>query len=322
MTTGTLPDGSVAANRPVALAICDRHAAVAVPGQPAVAVPRAEIAATVTDLESLRPRWVWWSNDAAASLLTAGIRVTRCWDLSAVHRLMAGGWAGDAGAVWAHAHGLDLDRVPTVRPADLFTPSVTPDEADQPIRADGHLRPEWAAGEWADSAGRVMRWAELALDVMSRQEAALSTLDEQFHPGVPRDPGRVRATALSESAAEMICAELEHDGLPFDRSTGERIVAGFVGPRPLDADDERRRIHALDDTVLRHLPAGADFDLRRPDHVRSLLRRVGIEVPDTRAWRLEGASEPRSAIRGSTTTWAPTIASGGAGPVPTVPPVA
>ena len=38
---------------------------------------------------------------------------------------------------------------------------------------------------------------------------------------------------------------------------------------------------------MRHAPAGTVADLRNPAHVRSLLRRVGVEVPDTRAWRLE-----------------------------------
>jgi DNA polymerase-1 len=93
---------------------------------------------------------------------------------------------------------------------------------------------------------------------------------------------------MSESAAALICAELEHDGLPFDRAVGERIVAGFVGERPLTLGDERERLDALDRTVLEHLPPGIGFDLRSPDQVKSLLRRVGIEVPDTRAWRLEG----------------------------------
>ena len=40
--------------------------------------------------------------------------------------------------------------------------------------------------------------------------------------------------------------------------------------------------------MLRHLgAAGAGVDLRNPANVKSLLRRAGIEVPDTRAWRLE-----------------------------------
>ena len=39
--------------------------------------------------------------------------------------------------------------------------------------------------------------------------------------------------------------------------------------------------------MLRHAPAGVTADLRSPVQVRSLLAAAGIEVPDTRAWRLE-----------------------------------
>jgi len=38
--------------------------------------------------------------------------------------------------------------------------------------------------------------------------------------------------------------------------------------------------------VLRHAPAGVTADLRSPVQVRSLLARIGVDVPDTRAWRL------------------------------------
>ena len=143
-------------------------------------------------------------------------------------------------------------------------------------------------GAWANTALRIAAWAELALDVQRRQERALEQIDGEPHAGAFAAPvGRV-PTALSESAAALICAELEQDGLPFDREIGERIVAGFVGARPLTVGDERERLDALDRAVLEHLPPGIDFDLRSPDQVKALLRRVGIEVPDTRAWRLEG----------------------------------
>ena len=52
----------------------------------------------------------------------------------------------------------------------------------------------------------------------------------------------------------------------------------------------------LDDMVLDHLPVGTTFDLRRPDQVKSMLRRVGVEVPDTRAWRLESMRDAHPII--------------------------
>ena len=42
-----------------------------------------------------------------------------------------------------------------------------------------------------------------------------------------------------------------------------------------------------DERVLRHIPVEQRLDLRNPANVKALLRRVGIEVSDTRAWRLE-----------------------------------
>ncbi len=45
-----------------------------------------------------------------------------------------------------------------------------------------------------------------------------------------------------------------------------------------------------------HAPPGSRFDLRSPNDVRSLLRRIGIEVPDTRAWRLEAMQDAHPLI--------------------------
>ena len=98
---------------------------------------------------------------------------------------------------------------------------------------------------------------------------------------------QLRATVLSESAAELLCAELEIDGLPVDLAIAESISAGFVGPRPRNAAEAAAELQRRDHDVLQHLAPGITFDLRSPDQVKSLLRRVGIEVPDTRAWRLE-----------------------------------
>ncbi|WP_051062939.1 DNA polymerase [Ilumatobacter nonamiensis] len=279
-------DGLIEANRPVALAIGEHAASIAVLGHGGISVPVGDLAGVVSRGEVVGPRWVWWSNDTAASLLDLDVRVARCWDLSAVHRLLVGGWTSTPDRVWAHTRGLDLDGIPTVQPVDLFHQSDDHDP-DEPIRVDGYLHPDWSGGSWASRTSRVARWAELALDVQQFQEVALDDVAAEPHPGAARTREHLRSTALSESAAELMCAELAHDGLPFDRSVGERIVAGFVGPRPRDAAEEVIRLEELDATVLGQLPPGTTFDLRRPDQVKSLLRRVGIEVPDTRAWRLE-----------------------------------
>lgn len=225
--------------------------------------------------EVLRPRWVLWSRETAVLLVRGGVRVATCWDVAAVHRILCGGWRADPGRAWASLHDLPVDGIPTDGPLDLFSADDGEDD-DEPVRRDGHLSPTWVAGGWARDPGTLARWAMLAADVAVLQQARVAQLG-----------GRAPVTAHAESTTELLCAELSVDGLPLDRATAEAILADAVGPRPRDPADEARQRAARDARVLRHAPAGAVFDLRSPGQVRSLLRTTGIEVPDTRAWRLE-----------------------------------
>jgi len=225
---------------------------------------------------SAGPRWIWWGPDTARALVAAGVRPARCWDLDAVHRLLHGGWRSGPARVWAAANELDAAGIPTIAPVDLFH-LESPDAGEGVVRADGHLDPGWVEGGWHADLECLSEWAELALQVQRAQDAALAELDRR--PAAP-------ATARAESAASLLCAELEHDGLPIEVPTAEAIIATYIGPRPTDATDEARLAAVRDELVLRHLPIG-DIDLRNPANVKSLLRRAGIEVPDTRAWRLE-----------------------------------
>jgi DNA polymerase-1 len=228
------------------------------------------------------PRWVWWTSDTAQHLVDAGIRPARCWDLDAVHRLVHGGWRAGPARTWAGVHDLAMDHLPTLAPVDLFSAATELGGADpdDPRRPDGHLDPSWVAGGWRSSEDRMITWTRLALDVHRRQQEQIDRLEG--HPAAP-------ATARSESAAAALAVELGHDGLPIDVAEAERIVASFIGPRPTDAADERRLAAERDELVLAHLPADlrSGVDLRNPASVKSLLRRAGIEVDDTRAWRLE-----------------------------------
>ena len=132
-------------------------------------------------------------------------------------------------------------------------------------------------GGWSDDPGRVARWAALALTVAGEQQAALAGLD-----GRPM----ALATARSESTAELLCAELSADGLPVDRGVAEQVLASIIGRRPRSEADALALRAARDAEVLRHVPAGVTADLRSPAQVRSLLAKMGVDVPDTRAWRL------------------------------------
>ena len=70
--------------------------------------------------DTLRPRWVMWSNATAIALVTAGVRIATAWDIAGVSRVLFGGWRADPARVWAQLHGLPLDAVPSVQPIDLF----------------------------------------------------------------------------------------------------------------------------------------------------------------------------------------------------------
>ena len=231
-----------------------------------------EVAAA--DAES-RPRWVVWSPATASACVSAGVRLATCWDIAAVHRLLFGGWRADPALVWSRLHGLAAQAGQSSTP-DLF--DMTDDSAD-PVDADGSLRQSWANGGWADSAERVRRWAALALEVASLQRAALTELAGERRPMAPR-------VAASESAAELLCAELSADGLPVNRDLAETMLTEIIGPRPRSDAEALRQRAARDAVVLREAPAGVTADLRSPAQILGLLRKIGLDIPDTRASRL------------------------------------
>jgi DNA polymerase I len=225
--------------------------------------------------EVLRPRWVVWSGPTVARLVADGVRLATCWDITAVHRLLFGGWRADPALAWARLHGLATDMLPADGPLDLF--GMDEGDGSDPVAPDGHLRPEWAGGGWSVSPERMARWAALARTAAGLQQAALERLG-----GRPM----ALATARSESTAELLCAELSADGLPMDRAVAERVLAPIIGPRPRSEAEAATLRAARDTEVLRHAPPGVTADLRSPAQVRSLLARVGVNVPDTRAGRL------------------------------------
>ena len=226
-------------------------------GRVTVAVDGDEREALVADIgaadEKVRPRWVIWSQEDARGLVAHGVRVATCWDVSAVHRLLFGGWRAEAGYVWACLHGQSPDEIPAVAgEPDLFS-----------------------AAE--DSPGAPTLGAAAALEAARLQ---LARLEEEA------DGARV-STARSESTAELLCAELAADGLPVARTTAEALLTEIIGPRPSGPADAAAIRTARDARVLRHAPDGTVTDLRSPAQVKSLLASAGIDVPDTRAWRLE-----------------------------------
>jgi len=248
-----------------------------------------------------RPRWVWWSaREALAGVLAArpDLRLTRCWDLAAVHRLLHGGAADDPSQAWAAARGLDPATVPQPGRDDQLdlvfgaaAPATVdpgePDDPDSPLQPDGHLRAGWAHGGWTGDPDRALTWARLALDAQQRQQQSIAEVGAG---------GDVLTTAWSESAAALLAEELAAGGLPVDVPEAERVVAGQVGPRPRDAAHAAELRRHRDQQVLRLVQGAGEVDLRSPQQVRTLLAGLGLDVPDTRSWRLERLREAHPVV--------------------------
>ena len=228
---------------------------------------------------ALRPRWVWWTSEAWEPVLRSGLRVATCWDLAAVHRLLFGGWRAEPARVWAVLNGFSPHTIPAMGQMGLL--DAAGDEGadpENPIRPDGHLRPEWNDGGWKATPERTAAWASIQLQACALQRALITSL-----PGINGAEG----TARSESAAELLCRELELDGLPLEVNQAVNIITESVGRRPLNETEAAQNRARRDDVVLSLARSRAGMDLRNPAHVKSMLAGVGIDVSNTRKWKLE-----------------------------------
>ena len=241
------------------------------------AITDADPVALVAELHAAgAPRWVWWGRETSDVL--AGLPIDRCWDISTVHRFLHGTWKAPLGGVWATLQGLSLDSLPTMGQLDLLDGPVDEGDREQPTRPDGHLRPEWIDGGFGASPERLAAWAALALGAMTTQHELLATLP---------DPARALSTARSESAADLLCAEMTASGLPIDVAEAERLILDAAGRRPRTLAEEDEIRAERDELVLARLEPRQPVNLRNPGEVKAMLRRQGFDLPDTRAWRLE-----------------------------------
>jgi DNA polymerase-1 len=241
-----------------------------------------DVAGLTKELARLDVRWTWWSaRETATALVVDGIRLRACWDLAAVSRLLHGTSRDDAAAVWAAHRGMAEPPAPRGE-LDLLD---LDDEDGSPIRPDGQLSREWAGGGWADDLPRAQRWAELALEVQAAQASAFRELPDPRAD--PRQPPLALLTAYAESGAALLAVELEHDGLPLDRAVATGLIAAVTGPRPVDESHATAQRRDRDAAVLRLFPDAGAVDLRNPAQVRVMLARIGLDLPDTRSWRLE-----------------------------------
>lgn len=235
----------------------------------------ADLDALVTTLDP-RIRWVTWSAASVAAAIRAGAHLDRTWDVAEIHRLTHGGWTAGPGVAWAVAQGLDPQGVPSAPTGDLFdllSDDLPPEEL---IRPDGHLRADAVTGAWLTTPQRCAAFAQAALSVARHQ-----------YEGRSATGPRVLATAFAESAAAVLCVELERDGLPIDRAAVGALVTAAAGPEPHTLAEELAARQVRDAPVLAALPGTGHVDLRNPAQVKVMLARAGVDVPSTRKWVLE-----------------------------------
>ena len=237
-----------------------------------------EVARAAADLDATgQVRFVTWAFDTVGPwLLAHGVRLTRLWDLAEVHRVLHGGWAAEPSRVWAVAAGLDPAGAPAPPSNDLFDfVASAVDTSPELVLPDGHLRGDAAVPSRLEDPDHLREWGRAALVCAQRQ-----------HELADRRGPRALATAVSESAAALLVAELGHDGLPIDRAEALRVIVEAAGPRPETEEHARQIRDQRDQAVWQHLPGGYRPDLRNPAAVKAMLETVGVRVESTRKWEL------------------------------------
>jgi DNA polymerase I len=228
-----------------------------------VDLPAAVAARERTD----QPRWVWASGAALyPPLLRAGVAVQRCHDLELTEALLlghAGRWGEPRGlaAAWARLTGAPV-------PADPPPRAATPPGTGQGALFDavpGASGPGITAltRVYADQVGRV---------------------------AATGDPGRFRLLVAAESAGGLIAAEMGAAGLPWRADVHDSVLAELLGePSPMGGPPRR-----LAELAVRIAEA---FGVRQvyadsPAELLKAFARVGVELPNTRAWVLRGVDHP------------------------------
>lgn len=227
-----------------------------------------DLAAAVAAREAAeRPRWVWPTAGAVyPALLRAGVRVERCHDVELTEALLlghAGRWGEPRSfaAAWARLSGAPVPPDPPPRPA-------APPGHGQGALFDALPGPP---GPGVDALTRVYA-------------------DQVARVAVTEHPGRFRLLVAAESAGALIAVEMGVVGLPWRAEVHDAILAELLGePSPVGGPPRRLAELAAriaDAFGVRQLHADSPAELLKA------FARVGVELPNTRAWVLRGVDHP------------------------------
>ena len=222
------------------------------------AVPVSSLTQAVAELEAEHPRWVWDDTSRWYSLLlAAGVRIERCVDLRLSHVILRNSaltatsyLANAASDSWDRAAPETIERVDDHALFDLDEPA--PDLAEEDTLAEFALQREAIAGA--------------------------------------EDPRRLGLLLAAESAGALVAAEMMYAGLPWRADVHDRILSGYLGPRPPDGERP-----AVLDAVLARLRDALESPDLNPDSPNELLKALGVAglmVKSTRSWELKKLKHP------------------------------
>jgi DNA polymerase-1 len=210
-------------------------------------------------------RWLLASTaETYPALLRQGVRLDRVHDLELTEALLlayAGRWGEPRGVPAALAR-LRGEAVPDDPPARAANP------------------PGETQGELFDLDPPAAVTDEDLLAVYRSQQARIAETEE---------PGRFRMLVAAESASALVAAEMGHVGLPWRPDIHDRLLREMLGPpSPLGGPPQR----LVDLTAAINDAFGQRLHPESPAEVVRAFRRVGIEVPSSRAWVLREVDHP------------------------------
>jgi DNA polymerase-1 len=241
--------------------------------------------ATVRDLETQHPRWVWHdTRDWFPVLLAAGVRVERCHDLRLAAAILETSTLTAATRDTAPRRPSWLRRGPAEVSHELSAnpgPAVRHDAAtlfdsEGDFAASSHHRSPTPAGAGSQPEDPAATVAEY-----HRQLALVETSEA---------PPRLRLLLAAESAGALIGAELTAAGVPWSVTEHERVLSETLGARPYGTGKPARMLE-----LASSVRDALDAPRLNPDSQADLLRALraaGLAVDSTSKWELEELEHP------------------------------
>ncbi|MEU3186435.1 bifunctional 3'-5' exonuclease/DNA polymerase [Streptomyces sp. NPDC006923] len=208
-------------------------------------------------------RWVWRSTaEMYPRLLSAGVRIERCYDIEAAELLLLG-----------HEGRLGEPRSAAAALARLRHGPVPP---DPPQRS---AVPGSQSSLFEPHAGTEVPFEGL-LEVYAEQQRRHTAAEH---------PGRMRLLTASESAGMLVAAEMHRAGLPWRADVHREVLGELLGER-YAGGGEPRRLAELADAVSEAFGRRVRPDL--PADVVKAFAGAGIKVRSTRRWELAEIDHP------------------------------